>query len=148
MEQNPDKNTISPVAINAIIIAIKSIAPMAGEDIELLVSIIQYQKVKKNSYLLKEGKICLNAYFLTSGFLRMFYVDKEGNEINYRFAAKNNFLVDFQSFLTQKPSRFTWQAMEDSELIVLSYRQIQNAYAGYPIGIASEGLWQSKYTCN
>ncbi len=51
----------------------------------------------------------------------MFYIDFDGNEINYRFTDKNNFFVDFQSFLIQKPSRYYWQAMQDSELFILSY---------------------------
>lgn len=130
-EYNNDEINLS--AIHKIIAAVNSIAPMSESDIALLVAILKTEKVKKNDYLLKEGEVCRNVYFLISGFLRMYYVDLDGNEINYRFTDNNNFLVDFQSFLTQKPSRFFWQAMQDSELLVLPYQQIQNAYATSPI---------------
>lgn len=132
MKEKSDNKEIDQSAINAIIAAVKSIVPMSDTDIKLLVSILQYKTVKKNELLLKEGEVCRNAYFLVSGFLRMYYIDMEGNEINYRFTGKNNFLVDFQSFLTQKPSRFFWKAMEDSELLVLPHPQIQNAYTVSP----------------
>lgn len=124
---------INQSAVNAIIAAVKSIVPtMSEKDLEVLVSILQYKTVKKNENLLEEGEVCRNAYFLVGGFLRMYYIDREGNEINYRFTDKNNFLVDFQSFLTQKPSRFFWKAEEDSELLALPHPLIQNAYTTSP----------------
>jgi CRP-like cAMP-binding protein len=132
MKERSENKEINPTTVNTIITAVKSIVPMSAADIEILVSTLQTQTLKRNQYLLKEGEICKNVYFLVSGFLRMYYIDEEGNEINYRFSDENNFLVDFQSFLTQKSSRFFWQAMQDSELFVLPYQEIQNAYALSP----------------
>lgn len=128
MNRKYDNNEINQSALNAIITAVKNIAPISESDTELLLSILQTKTVKKHEHLLKEGEVCRNAYFLVSGFLRMYYIDLEGNEINYRFVDNNNFFVDFQSFLTQKPSHFYWQAMQDAEVLTLPYQQIQNAY--------------------
>lgn len=116
----------------SIIRAVNQILPMQEPDIDLLLAILQPRQVKKQEYLLREGEACRHVYFLVSGFFRMFYIDHEGNEINYRFTGANNFLVDFQSFLTQRPSHFYWQAMEDAELFALPYRQVQEAYAASP----------------
>ncbi len=128
MKQQSDSKETNQLALDAIINVVKGIAPMSEPDIELLVSILQSKTVKKHEYLLKEGEVCRNVYFLVNGFFRMFYIDFEGNEINYRFTDENNFLVDFQSFLTQKPSHFYWQAMQDAELFVLPYQEVQNTY--------------------
>jgi CRP-like cAMP-binding protein len=111
---------------------INRIMPMQDSDMELLFPILQSKQVKKHDYLLKEGEICRNVYFLINGFFRMFYVDYDGNEINYRFTQKDNFLVDFQSFLTQRPSHFFWQAMQEAELFVLSYHDMHRLYAASP----------------
>ena len=132
MKQKAHNNEIDQSAVNAMITAVKSIVPMTEPDIDIMLSILQTKTVKKHAYLLKEGEVCRQVYFLVSGLFRMFYIDLEGNEINYRFTDKNNFLVDFQSFLTQKPSHFYWQAMQDAELLVLPYQGIQNAYATSP----------------
>ena len=69
-------------AINKFILAV---APMEEKDIALLPQILEYNQVKKNDYILREGEICKNVYFLTKGFLRMFFIDHNGNEVNYRF---------------------------------------------------------------
>jgi len=130
--EDPDKNITHQQGLEHITQVIKRIGPMPEAELELLSPIVQSRQVKKHDFLLKEGEVCRNVYFLTNGFLRMFYVDDDGNEINYRFTDQNNFLVDFQSFLTQKPSHFYWQAMRDAELFALSYQDIQNVYAASP----------------
>jgi CRP-like cAMP-binding protein len=129
MEQKPDHQDINPWALEAIIAAFKDIAPMQDSDMEILPSILQPQTVRKHDYLLKEGEVCRNVTFLVDGLFRMFYIDFKGSEINYSFADKNHFFVDFQSFIMQQPSHFYLQAMQDSELLVLPYPQIQQAYA-------------------
>jgi len=111
---------------------IQRIAPIPDANMELLYPILQNIQVKKNDFLLREGEVCRNVYFLINGFFRMFYVDYDGNEINYRFTQKDNFLVDFQSFLSQKPSHFYWQAMQDAQLFALPYQEIHKLYAASP----------------
>ena len=111
---------------------VNSITPMQEADMKLLLPVLQSLQVKKHAYLLKEGEVCKHVCYLTSGFFRMYYIDYDGNEINYRFAQKNNFIVDFQSFLIQKPAHFYWQAMQDAELLALPYLGIQRLYAASP----------------
>lgn len=130
--QQPRKNDTYLSGTENIVRAIQGIMPMTEADLEFLFPILKRIEVKKHSFLFKEGEVSRNVYFVIKGFFRMFYVDYDGNEINYRFTDENNFLVDFQSFLTQKPSHFYWQAMQDSELFALSYQDIQNAYAASP----------------
>ena len=77
---------------------------------------------------MREGEVCKNIFFLINGFVRMYYINFAGSEINYRFTDKNNFFVDSQSFLIQKPSRYYWQAIEDSELFILPYKDVRQLY--------------------
>ncbi|WP_254070924.1 Crp/Fnr family transcriptional regulator [Pedobacter sp. L105] len=123
-----NEQTSSMERLKAVIIAI---SPMSQEDLDLLSPGIVVS-VKKKSNLLEQGDVCRNICFVTKGFLRMFYVDMEGNEINNRFTEADNFIVDFQSFLTQTPSRYYWQAMEDSEVLTFSFKEVQKLYATSP----------------
>lgn len=86
------------------------------------------QKVYKKGFVLRQGEICHDVFFLLSGLFRMYYVDLQGNEINCRFTFPSHFFVDFQSLLTGEPSRYYWQAMEDSEVLLLRYSEIQKIY--------------------
>ncbi|WP_235124890.1 Crp/Fnr family transcriptional regulator [Dyadobacter sp. CY347] len=108
---------------------------MSVEDFDLLQAAAIPVQVRKKENLLTQGELCNNIYFVSSGFFRMFYVDLEGNEINNRFTEANNFMVDFQSFLTQKPSRYYWQAMQDSQVLAFPFPEVQRLYA-------SSAAWQ------
>jgi CRP-like cAMP-binding protein len=114
---------------------VNSILPMPTEDLALLMPISIKLSIKKKANLLFQGDVCKNIYFLTEGFFRMYYIDLEGNEINVRFTQEDNFMVDFQSFLTQKPSHYYWQAMEDSEVLAFAFKDVQRLYA-------SSSSWQ------
>jgi len=105
---------------------------MTTEDFDLLPRTATSIAIKKKTNLLSQGDICNNIYFLATGFFRMFYVDSEGNEINTRFTSENNFMVDYQSFLTQKTSHYYWQAMQDSQVIAFAFKDVQNLYASSP----------------
>lgn len=107
---------------------INVVVPMTDDDFSLLDSMTSVFTRSKGTTLLEPGQVCDDIYFLTEGIFRMYYVDPEGREINYRFALENHFMVDFQSFLSRKPSRYYWQAMENARGIAFSYVDVQRAY--------------------
>ena len=116
----------------AIAEAVKRIMPMATAELELLFPILKRQKLKKNEFLFLEADVCSNVYFIIHGYLRMFYVDSTGHEINYKFIEPHNFITDFQSFLTRRPSRYFCRATRDTDLFVLPYENIHTLYARSP----------------
>ncbi|WP_299287757.1 Crp/Fnr family transcriptional regulator [uncultured Mucilaginibacter sp.] len=107
---------------------INAMVSMPETDLELLDKITLAMQVKKGDYLLEQGQICKHVFFLKKGFFRMYYVDPKGNQINYRFTDAGNFLVDFQSFLTQKPSNYYWQAMQDAVVLAFKHDDVQTIY--------------------
>lgn len=114
--------------MNALRFLIDSMVSMSETDFELLDKITSVIQVKKGDYLLEQGQICRHIFFLEKGFFRMYYVDPKGNQINYRFTGEGNFFVDFQSFLTQKPSEYYWQAMQDAQVLAFKYADVQTIY--------------------
>jgi CRP-like cAMP-binding protein len=97
-------------------------------EFELIIPHLFSKSYAKGELILRENEVCDKIFFLNKGFVRMYYIDSNGNEINYRFTDSGNFFVDFQSFLTKKPSRFYWEAMQKSEVITISYQVTQEIY--------------------
>ena len=112
---------------------LSSITSIETQDFKILVPFLQKRTVKKEELILTQGTICKNIFFLLNGFVRMYYLDHAGNEINYRFTDSGNFFVDFQSFLTQQPSRYYWEAMEETELLQIPYSSVQQIYSASPV---------------
>lgn len=62
----------------------------------------------------------------------MFYL-VDGREICTGFGRENEYLAQYDSFLTRTPSTGNVDALEDCELINLSYDDIQDLYQSYPV---------------
>jgi CRP-like cAMP-binding protein len=111
---------------------INSVVQVCDSDYELVIPFLKDVKIKKRELLQKQGDTCRRVCFLKKGFLRMYYVDLEGNEINCRFVGENQFVLDCDSFITQMPSKYYWQAMQDSELLSIRYTDVQLLYSSCP----------------
>jgi len=78
------------------------------------------KKLKKRQYLLQEGEICKSVAFVSKGMLRSFLVDEKSNEHIIQFAPENWFISDLYSFITEDYSKLNIDAIENSELILIS----------------------------
>lgn len=80
-------------------------------------------------FFLKEGEVNTKMAFVQKGVLRMFYISEDGKETNVQFFFEDDFVASYQSFITQTQSKYFIQALEDCELITISYNALQNAYS-------------------
>lgn len=75
---------------------------------------------KKNDIILEEGKTCKYFYFLESGLIRFFY-NIDGNDITKSFTIAPYCFTAKISFRKQLPSFEGIQALEKTELWMISY---------------------------
>jgi CRP-like cAMP-binding protein len=78
------------------------------------------KKIRKRQYLLQEGDVCKYIAFVEKGFLRSFTIDDKGNENTLQFAFEGWWISDQYSFLTNTPSKYNIDAIEDCELLLLT----------------------------
>ncbi len=88
-------------------------------------------KVKKHAFLLEQGQICQNLIYVKSGCLRLYYIANEV-EISVWFAFPNSSAIEIHSFISQQPSNYFLQAIEDSEILYLPYQTLQDLYKTMP----------------
>ena len=91
---------------------------------------------KKKENLVEEGQICRHQYFVATGCLRMFFLDGKGVERITQFALENWWLADYFSFMKHKPSPFSIQAVEKSEVWALSHESQVALIEKFPLMIA------------
>lgn len=84
------------------------------------------KKIRKRQYLLQEGEICKSVAFVNHGMLRSYLVDEKNNEHIIQFAPEGWFISDLSSFITNDFSNLNIDAIEDSELVLVS--QASHAY--------------------
>jgi CRP-like cAMP-binding protein len=104
-----------------------NLIPMDDDVFNLSLNYLKIKKLKKNEYFVKEGFICNEIGFVNEGLFRIFYL-KDGIEINTCFCKENSITSSFESFVKQIPSVENIQALEDSEILTLSYVNLLKLY--------------------
>ena len=89
------------------------------------------QYLRKGSFYSKQGDICRQVSFINKGLLRMFYL-VDGKEICTGFIGENEYISEYESFLTQQPSPGYIDALEDCELVNLSYETCRKCIKPIP----------------
>lgn len=93
---------------------------VSDDQIELLKSFFIQKKLSKKEYLLQEGEICKYLTFVSKGILKSYILDDKGNERINLFAFEGWWISDFNSFLNQEKAFLNIDAIEDSELLMIS----------------------------
>ena len=88
-------------------------------------------RVKKGKRLVKTGEICKNIYFIKKGVIRGYVKDKK-QDITTWITAENEMATAISSFNFQEPALENIQAIEDCELLTMSFEDLQNLYLTYP----------------
>lgn len=101
---------------------------ISDSELEYCLSMLSYEVYKKKDILLKEGEICSKIYFVAKGLLRIYFIDDKDEEKTFHFCLENTFGTDYESFLKGIPSSFSIQAMEDTDVLVISFEMLQNIY--------------------
>jgi CRP-like cAMP-binding protein len=90
------------------------------EELEKVVAAVVIKKVRKRQYLTQEGDVAKNHTFVTKGCLRTYSVDEKGVEHILNFAIENWWIGDRESIQTGQPSIYNIDAIEDSEVALIS----------------------------
>jgi CRP-like cAMP-binding protein len=101
-------------------------------DTARFISKLQPARIKRKEKLLKEGEICRYSTFVTDGCLRGFSVDRNGYEHVLNFAPPGWWIADMYSLISQKPGTLNIEAIEDTEMLLLSKADQEMLYREIP----------------
>ena len=90
------------------------------KTLSFICSYFTIKKTKRNEFLLKEKEICKHFYFVNKGCIRLFNINKDGEEGTRYFHFEDSFGTALPSLINQKPSYEFMQTIESSELLVIN----------------------------
>ena len=96
------------------------IIDLSREEFEYAKTLFIPKKLKKKRILIEAGEICKYTVFVEKGLLRSSKADAKGNEYILQFALSGWWTADLFSFLTNEPSPYNIEALEDSELLLIT----------------------------
>ena len=110
----------------------KQLLPSLTEDNwKITEQVLKVRTYKKGELIVKEGQVCNNVSFINSGLVKMYFM-VNGKEKIIGFCNELNYICDYQSFLTRKPANSYVQALENTEVVEISYDDLQMIYEKVP----------------
>src|SRR5690606_3153353 len=94
--------------------------PLTAEEQEMIKTYLTPKKLRKRQYLLQEGDVCRYIAFVEKGALRIYSVSEKGTEHIIQFALEGWLASDLYSFLTGEQAAYAIDALEDTELLLIS----------------------------
>ena len=106
--------------------------PLTNLEKEQIQSFLGVKKIRKKQYLLQEGDVCKNIAFVEKGALRAYTVNNDGVEHIMQFALEGWYISDLYSFLTGEVATYNIDAIEESELVLISKSAHDELLKKYP----------------
>lgn len=98
------------------------------EELEQIIPQFRKMTFSKNDYLLKEGSVSNQYWFIENGFARSFAIDTEGNEVSTNFFSIGDVVIDWSSFFLRQQTRENIQAISDCVCWQLDYEKFQHLF--------------------
>lgn len=105
---------------------------LTDEEQSLFISKIKIRKYLKGQFVVQQGDVCPHENYIISGCLKTSHIDLEGHEHIMMFAVEDWWTGDLGSFITQTPSTYNVQCLENSELAQIFYQDLQVLYQEIP----------------
>jgi len=106
---------------------INQITILEEKEIELIKSSFKPLKLTKGEFFLEASKINKHLGFLHKGLVR-YFVYKDEEESTFEFTKEGEFIADYQSFNNKTKSVQNIQAIEDCEILIINYDNVQKIF--------------------
>jgi len=106
---------------------LSQITELEENEVELIKNSFTSLFLAKGSFFLKTGEINKNVGFLQKGLIR-YFVFKDDEESTFEFTKEGEFIADYQSFNNRTASIQNIQAIEDCEMLIINYDNVQTIF--------------------
>ena len=106
---------------------INEITLLEENESELIKNSFKPLRLPKGEFFLEAGKINKHVGFLHKGLVR-YFVHKDEDESTFEFTKEGEFIADYQSFNNQAKSVQNIQAIENCEILIINYDDVQTIF--------------------
>ena len=111
---------------------IKTSLHLSSEAEEFLYSISKEKTLPKGEVLIRQGQIVKKTFFVTSGCLRSYCVDKNGKEHTLLFAIKDWWISDYIAIHTDELASLTIECLTESKVIEFNAKELDGIHSLFP----------------
>lgn len=108
------------------------ISPLSDAEEKLVRLKFQPRHYRKYQYVLQQGDVCTHFTFVLKGCLRNYKIDNQGNVHIIQFAIEDWWINDLGSFYSLLPSNLNIDALEDTQVLQITYDDLIDLYNQAP----------------
>jgi CRP/FNR family transcriptional regulator len=105
---------------NNLITHINKFIKLDEAEAEKVGASVSLSTIKKKELILQPGEVCRSNYFVSRGCMRLYFINRNGQEQTTQFGIENWWITDYSSLESGQPSNYYIQAVEDTELISIN----------------------------
>jgi CRP-like cAMP-binding protein len=107
------------------------ITNLTAEETKVLAESMVVLNFSKNDYLVKEGQLANDTYFILEGCVRQFKII-DGNDITTNFYAEEQWIISLENFEGKTASKFNLICMEDTSVVIGNEQKGQELFKQFP----------------
>lgn len=104
----------------------------SSEELDLILSKMEYKRVPKKTRLLNIGEVCDFEAFVLKGIGISYFIHENGSKVILSFASESWWLSDIESFHRQTPSKMCIETIEEMEILSLSLKDKEELLHSIP----------------
>jgi CRP-like cAMP-binding protein len=104
---------------------LKLFPDMGLHDLQSLFNLARVQTLVAGEIYIREGELSKKLAYVKEGLIRAYHVNERGDERTLLLRWEDQFLSSHDNLFFHKPSRFVYQALENTTLLVADFDAIQ-----------------------
>lgn len=109
-----------------------NIPELSSLEADMILKYFRSHHIRNKGFFLNQGSTCKYGGFVLKGCFRNYVTSSEGKEVNTQFSFENWWVGDLGSFVNQEPAKINVQALEDSDLLVITAKQYNSLLDASP----------------
>ena len=116
---------------NKLVSYFSNITPLSLEEKQLLEKSSVSKTFLKGSFLLKEGQVSTESFFILEGCVREYILDN-GEEKTTNFFTEGQWIISLNNFTPNSPKIKNWICVEDTTMVVGNEEMAQEMFKQFP----------------
>lgn len=116
---------------NVLVELMSQLTALTAEEALAIEESFPMKTCKKGTYLLKEGQVAADAFYLLTGCIRKYQI-VDGEERTLAIYTEHQTVADFHSLANRLPTKHFYVCMEDATVAVVNSAKEQALYQKHP----------------
>jgi len=117
--------------MNKFVAYFSRLSPLSEEEAAAIEESMCVKKFKKGEYILREGQVSIDTYFILQGLVRE-YLLVDGEDKTTNFFSEEQWIISLNNFNDQNTATHNLVCMEDTEVSYANEQQAQEMFKKFP----------------